>query len=428
MDKLKHAGDVTIREVTIISSNGIGLDVIPQLVSLELYESLYDPFISGKLVLNDAQALRDFFPMVGNEMVRLSFETPTIGKDFAYEGDFFLYDSGDTSRISERSSVYVLNFISKEAVIDRNKRISKTLKGNPTDMITYLLGDNGLQTEKAVFMEEPRNQFAFCANWWKPTKAIKFLTERCVSAEGSPSFLFFENKRGFIFTSLESMLKPDVGITAKFTMDNYSRRMGDKSSSHRDTTKDYESILQIDYHNGFDYFQRLESGYYGGETITLDLTTQRYTHNAFNRPFENDSHLNGFDPVGKKPMATTRGFLTFIPKMYNNFDGFGDSTNCKTAVDRDTILARLNSQRLTIKVHGRTDYGVGQKVSVTIPKSGQISDSENNHDKLLSGIYLVTGLCHNVTVKEHQTILELAKDSNEIDINQSGVENGAKQE
>ena len=152
MDKLKHAGDVTIREVTIISSNGMGLDVIPQLVSLELYESLYDPFISGKLVLNDAQALRDFFPMVGNEMVRLSFEAPTIGKDFAYEGDFFLYDSGDTSRISERSSVYVLNFISKEAVIDRNKRISKTLKGNPTDMITYLLGDNGLQTEKAVFM------------------------------------------------------------------------------------------------------------------------------------------------------------------------------------------------------------------------------------------------------------------------------------
>lgn len=422
MQKVCKAGDVSIGDLTIISSNGVALNVLPQLVILELYESLYDPFMSGKIVLTDTQAIRDFFPLVGNEILKVSFETPTLGKDYVYTAEFFIYESSDSQRNMERTSVYALNFISKEAILDRNKRISKTFKGNPVDMLEYLLRDNGLQTEKELIAEEPRNQFAFCSNWWRPTKAIKFLSERCVSANGQPAFLFFENKNGFIFSSLDTLINKEMPLSARFRLNDYTRSMDDKATSYRDLEKDYQSILQIEYHNGFDYFRRLENGFYGGELITLDLTTRRYTHNAFNRPFENDSHLNEYSPVSGKPLAVPRGHLTFIPKMYNNFDGFGDSTNGNTAVDRDTIFARLNAQRLTIKVYGRTDYTVGQKVSVTIPKSGQINDRESTYDKLLSGVYLVTGLCHNITPRNHQTIMELAKDSSAIDLNKSGLE------
>ena len=420
--KLTKAGDINLTEVSIVSSNGVMLNVTPQVVSIELFENLFESFINGKIVISESQALQTFFPLVGNEFLNLSFTTPSLDDEFSYKGQFFIYKNSDMARYGDRLSLYVLHFISKEAVLDQNKKISKTFKGNPEDMVRYLLGDNGLQTTKELFAETPRNTFAFCSNWWKPTKCIQWVFEHSVSPKGNPSYLFFENKKGFIFTSLDSLLDKDVPITMNFEVSNYSRQMGDKQSSYRDIMKDYQSILQIDYHTGFDYFKRLRSGFYGGEIVSMDITTQRYTHNKFNRSFENDSHLNTYSPVADKTLATTGGNLRFVPRMYNNFEDYGDSTNYDIIADREAILARLTTQSLTIQVYGRTDYSVGQKVTVTIPKSGQIKegDSETN-DKMISGTYIIIGLCHNITTFEHRTILELAKDSFEIDINKSGM-------
>ena len=287
--KLNRAGDVSLNEVAIVSSNGVLLNITPQVVSIELFANLFESFISGKIVIKDSQALQTFFPLVGNEFLRLSFVTPSLSDEFAYRGEYFIYKCSDMVRQGDRLSVYVLHFISKEAVLDQNKKISKTFKGNPEDMIRYLLGDGGLQTTKELFAETPRNSFAFCSNWWKPTKCIQWIVERSITPNGNPSYVFFENKRGFVFTSLDSLMSKDVPNTMAFEVNNYSRQMGDEQTSYRDIMRDYRSILQIDYHTGFDYFKRLRSGFYGGEIVSMDITTQRYTHNKFNRPFENDS-------------------------------------------------------------------------------------------------------------------------------------------
>ena len=420
--KLNRAGDVSLNEVAIVSSNGVLLNITPQVVSIELFENLFESFISGKIVIKDSQALQTFFPLVGNEFLRLSFVTPSLSDEFAYKGEYFIYKCSDMARQGDRLSVYVLHFISKEAVLDQNKKISKTFKGNPEDMIRYLLGDGGLQTTKELFAETPRNSFAFCSNWWKPTKCIQWIVERSITPNGNPSYVFFENKRGFVFTSLDSLMSKDVPNTMAFEVNNYSRQMGDEQTSYRDLMRDYRSILQIDYHTGFDYFKRLRSGFYGGEIVSMDITTQRYTHNKFNRDFENDSHLNPFSPVAEKAVATTRGNLRFVPRMYNNFENYGDSTNYTTVADRETLLSRLTTQSLTIQVYGRTDYSVGQKVTITVPRSGQIKENDSDpKDKIISGTYIITGLCHTLTSFEHRTILELAKDSFEIDINKSGM-------
>ena len=82
--KLNRAGDVDLKEVSIVSSNGTLLNVTPQVVSLELFENLFETFISGKVVINDSQALQTFFPLVGNEILSLSLQSPTLPDEFAY--------------------------------------------------------------------------------------------------------------------------------------------------------------------------------------------------------------------------------------------------------------------------------------------------------------------------------------------------------
>ena len=64
--KLNRAGDVSLNEVAIVSSNGVLLNITPQVVSIELFENLFESFISGKLVIKDSQALQTFFPLFGN--------------------------------------------------------------------------------------------------------------------------------------------------------------------------------------------------------------------------------------------------------------------------------------------------------------------------------------------------------------------------
>lgn len=424
-EKLSRAGDVVLSDAFITSSNGAVLDISSAVVGVELYENIFETFVNGKAVVSDSSALQTFFPMVGNEFLTLRFHTPGFSSEDSCGGEFFIYKCSDSVRHTDRNSVYVLYFISKEAVVDQNKRISHTFRDSPSDAVKWLLGDNGLQTEKKLFCEEPRNRFAFCSNWWKPSRCIQWVADHGVSASGSPSFLFFENRRGFVFASLDSIMDSSIPVAMEFSVSNYSRTMGDRQTASRDLMKDYQTILQIDYHNGFDYFKRLRDGFYGSEIITMDMTTQRYTHNRFGREFFADKHLNAYSPVAEKVVATSRGSMKFVPRMYNNFEDFEESTVHDTVADRNAILSRLSSQGFTIQVYGRTDYSAGQKVRVTIPRSGQVRDGDSDSsDKLLSGVYLVTGLCHNITSYDHRTILELAKDSYSIDINKTGMPKG----
>ena len=122
-EKLKRAGDVIIGEIILTSSNGMQLDIAPQVVSIEITENLFEPFTSGVLTIIDGQNLSNLFPLVGNEFVSVSFHTPTVGDDQYYYKKFFIYAISDKIKLTERTSGYQLRLISVEATIDRTTRV-----------------------------------------------------------------------------------------------------------------------------------------------------------------------------------------------------------------------------------------------------------------------------------------------------------------
>jgi len=54
------------------------------------------------------------------------------------------------------------------------------------------------------------------------------------------------------------------------------------------------------------------------------------------------------------------------------------------------------------------------EVSKKLHKFKKDDDAE---DKIMSGIYLISAICHNITRKSHQCIIELIKDSYMVNIN-----------
>jgi hypothetical protein len=119
---LRFAGDINIEEVTITSMvSGTFFNVANQLITIEVFEDMFAPFMTGSLIFRESLDFANSFPFVGQEYLDLKVSTPTLeNSGGTVEGRFYVYKLSDRQEVSERSTVYKLAFISGEAIIDVN--------------------------------------------------------------------------------------------------------------------------------------------------------------------------------------------------------------------------------------------------------------------------------------------------------------------
>lgn len=416
-EKIHVAGDVSIEDVTIISIRGHAQTILPQVAGIELYEDIFSPFITGKLYVKDAQDLQGLLPLVGEEVLRLKFRTPKIDEVHAYDDEYFIFKLEDKVKLKEREVAYVLHFMSKEAVVDMNKKISKAYSGRVSTIVEDICKkEEGLQTLKPVNTEETSNEIKFISNFWSPSKCLQRCADHALNATGSPSYLFFENKHGLNFISLETLYS-GTPIYQRFVWDNYVADIKPTGGSQRDLNKDYQRILDLQTPESYNYMDRMQSGMYGSEIITYDLLTKQYVHTAYKPDFNEQKHLNKYPVYTARPPGGQKGVLIYNQNYFNNFEGYGDVTDSKFVQKRMSLLAQAEAYKITITVHGRTDYTAGQRVYVDIPKNTQVTATSKDVDEIMSGNYLVSALCHYITRSTHSCVMELIKDSFMVDLN-----------
>lgn len=415
---LKFAGDVSIDKVKIITSNGFYQDIAAQVINIQYYEDLFSPFISGSLIVKDSLDLVNLFPFVGEEFVELEITTPALQKG-AIKGRYYIYKLSDRELIGDNVVVYQLHFISVEAVIDLNKKISKVFTGNVANTIKSIVSDktDGLQSTKTVYAEETTRDAKFISNFWSPVKCINHLTELAVNRNSSPSYVFFENRDGFYFVSLDSLYASDV--YQDFTYDKYTRDDLGNGKTVRNPQEDFKRITSLSIPVGFDYMDRIRSGTFASKSISYDLTNKKYNvrnYNMFER-FNKQNHLNKYAIASDRAIFRSNSLLVNYPRALNTFGGFGDTTNYKTFQERISLLKQAESNKIEITVPGRTDYTVGQKMSVTLNKVEPVSKNDTDTmDKMFSGFYIVSAINHYITRESHECNMELIKDSLQINL------------
>jgi len=414
-DTIKFAGDVRIDDITIITANGFTNDITPQVVGLEIYEDIFSPFISGKVAIKDSQELTNLFPLIGEEFIRISVRTPGLPDSENFiNREFAIYKMDDRMESKERESIFVLHFISKEAVSDLNKKLSKGYDGQIHEIVKKLYTDqDSLQTSKSVNIEETQNKTKFIANFWEPTKCLQYMADSAVDMQGNPAYVFFENKYGFHFVSLIS-LYTGTPLKQRFVKSNHSSDVGSNGGSAKDYDKDYQAIINLDAPEAFNYMERLKSGLYGSEIIYFDMLAQQYVHKGFVPEWDKKKSLNPFPLWTEKVTARTRAALIHGHQYFNAFENYGDVSNTKTVQERKHILAKAEGYKVTISVFGRMDYSAGQRVKLDIPIKTQIRENTTQDevlDGLMSGYYLIGALCHFITREKHECTMELIKDS-----------------
>lgn len=418
-NKIARAGDVEVRDVTLITSAGFAQTITPQVVGIEIYEDLFATFITGTLTIRESQELTNLLPLMGEEIVRLDVRTPSLPDDQVYQGEFYIYKMQNRQKTSEREVLYTLHFISKEAVIDLNKHVAKAYEGTPSEIIEKICTDEelGLQTRKQVFLEDTSNSIKYVSNFWSPTRNIQYVCDHALNKFDSPSMIFFENKYGFNFMALESLYASGE-LKQRFIWDNYTADISSGGGSSRDINKDYQRVLDLDIPLTYDYMERLKSGMYGSEIITYDVMTHQYTHSGYKPDFNKSAHLNEVPLWTQDVMARAKSVIVHGKKYYNNYTGHGDVTNTRYIQQRKSLLAQAEANKLVLTVYGRTDYSVGQRVVLEVPKAGQIKHNEREwRDVTLSGVYLIAAICHVIDTTQHTCVIELIKDSYTASLN-----------
>lgn len=420
VSKLRFAGDVSIDKIKIVTLSGFTQDIAAQVINIQIYEDLFSPFMSGSLIIKDSLDLVNLMPFIGEEFLELDISTPTLKKNKNIRGSFYIYKLTNREILGDRSVVYQLHFVSKEAVVDLNKKISRVFANKISDLVEPFIKDKtfGLESDKEVFVEPTLNNFKYISNFWSPVKNIMYLVDNAVNMNKTPNYVFFENRDGFYFISLESLYGAEP--YQQFTYDKYVRDSLPQGGDVRNTPEDFKRIKEISIPVGFDYMDRISSGMLSSKIISYDVTTKKYStknYDMFKR-FEEQKHLNKFPINSDRAIFRSNSFLINYPKYYGNFNGFGDVSNHKTIQERLSLTKLAEANKLQITVPGRTDYTVGQKVAIVLNRMEPLTARDKDiTDKMFSGFYLIAAINHYIDREKHECIMEVIKESSQMNMN-----------
>jgi hypothetical protein len=309
--------------------------------------------------------------------------------------------------------------------LSQQTRVAVSFKETYSKVVERILKEYlGVRDDMVGYFEESEGIRNVLIPNKKPFDAIRFCSKRALNKKKSPTFLFFENKLGYNFVTLSSMLasKPvhDINFQIKNLADDGKELMG---------AIKYEVISQ------FDLNKSIKSGLFAGTFVGFDLTTQSIAVKTTNYDslFNKNEHANKTPNIG----VITNKFGLKNTEMYDSrvvvfpMDAFGSESNYikqndPLSVDaaddtynyklqRDASIRNILNQRVKVLMPGNFDLTSGLTANLTVPIRGEKAEGVNNVDNSLSGKYLIIASRQMITYQKHETIIEVATDSNNRD-------------
>ena len=202
-----------------------------------------------------------------------------------------------------------------------------------------------------------------------------------------------------------------------------------------DDGKELMGAIKYEVISQFDLNKSIKSGLFAGTFIGYDLTTQSIAVKTINYDslFNKNEHANKTPNIG----VITNKFGLKNTEMYDSrvvvfpTDAFGSDSdfikqNDPLSIDaaddtynyklqRDASIRNVLNQRMKILMPGNFDLTSGLTANLMVPIRGEKAEGVNNVDNSLSGKYLIIASRQMITYQKHETIIEVATDSNNRD-------------
>ena len=425
-----YTQDYSLDKLNFITAGGQIFDLTKLLVELCYYEDLYSFSVSGYLTVQDGQGFVELLQMSGNQFLELQFgkikNAPNNIKQTLRV--YKIEDRTPSGNMNTES--YKMYFCSEELVLSEQTKISKSVVGTKiSDIIKGILtnskGGLFVDSKKIAKIEETTGIYDFIIPRLKPFEAISWLSTyaRPTSSNQTDNLadmLFFQNKDGFNFKSLQSMFKSTPYATYKYQLKN----LGDKEQSFKEKMN---TILNYEFVKTQDVLNEINRGAFANKLISLDPVTKTANTTVYNYGSSKSGHLNNGavsnelknrlgvtqsnSPDASFKVATGNSMQPKTAYTKQIPDAVAKSIAIETYVpNRTAQISLANYTVMKMTIPGDPGISVGRTVNINL-LTLKPSASSKGLDEFYSGKYLVTAVRHIIQPTVYQTVVEIAKDS-----------------
>ena len=141
MAKLQYAGDYVLKEALLVSSTGVRLDLVGNILAFEIFENLFSTSLSGSITFADTDNIATNAPIIGQEYLYMKIGTPTLDDydiDFT-NVPFTTYKVNAKVDANKGTQVVQVSFTSPEMLTDKRVRVSKSYTDTIDNIVTNIL-------------------------------------------------------------------------------------------------------------------------------------------------------------------------------------------------------------------------------------------------------------------------------------------------
>jgi hypothetical protein len=423
-----------INELVIVTKGGpIDISVIYE--EINIFDSLFLPVMSGNILIRDAAGLSGSLLFDGSESILIDIAKDSNSDVASFKKAFRIYKQSTRKNDGLNSELYLLHFCSDELMYSDQQRVNQSYDNTYGKVVEKILEDYlGVPSGESdgIFEDTVGIRNIVIPNL-RPIEAIEWCAKRSLDIKQAPNYLFYQNLIGFNFAPLSMLLTQEEILDVKFQAKNQS-----KSSpfSEISSARAFEVVKQADSISkqrsgvnagqfiGFDPLTRTtakkEIGY--GD---VDATMDKANDNPNASIIKNRGGLSNIEAYDSKK---TLSFFS-LAQNFSNYIKEKDPTSLSKLdnteswmFQRKAIIDNLMSKRLKIAMPGNFQLTSGFNVNVDAPIFGKKFKGDDNEDKSLSGKYLIVASRQIIGYEKHETIIEVATTSSDVEVTMSSPE------
>lgn len=438
-DGLQYAGAFKLSECKLITHTGPEVDLTQVITEVNIYEELQSHSLSADITFFDDKDAVSFYPIVGNEYVRLKIGTPDRTGDgqINFTKHTFVVYKISQKIDAQQGSFVSLKLTTQEIFNNVRRRVSQSYRGNFHEIVEKIFRDkNYLDSKKDFITEEDTGGGAVLIPNMHPFDAIDMISQKAATDKNSSSFLFFETTRGYKFLSLEKLFS--VGSV-------FSLNVGQGADYQKKNVNPQEQNLNLVEENRMisnnDILNSTKTGLYASKSIIHDIHNKSYSVKTFS--YKNEFNKN----VDVENLSGGKGHPLFpldsiLNEDENKISDFNDALLTVQSTDRTSFISpntvypnynkpisKVNPEENTLnrfhkfsmlnnglahflEIVGNTGLEVGDIVTLSFPKNQK--NSGEFYDEKLSGNYMITELHHFFSEggdRKHRIGMTIVKDS-----------------
>lgn len=412
------------------------VSIIGGVLDFQYFENLYSPITTAIIEVantgntvkgpdGDLQGVFNGLPIRGGERIHFQIKTPfdnLSGKSEPF--DYVMYvDKILSYATDKRAEHFILHLVSREAITNEQTRISRKYTDPTIDKsIQQIL--SLVEPLQAADLEKTENAFPFTGNMKHPLTWAVLLSKHAIpvgAKSKSAGFFFWQTKRGFVFKSIDGLIK-FAKEKEKDAQKYYYRET--MSNPYENQGESATTILTVQVNKSSDLRRSLNEGEKSSYRIffnPLDFSFTQPNESLFTPDFKNilgevEKPAAVADPENINATQWAPRVFSGVANVGTLDVGVSTEFNYNPYQDQAQAAARYSSFSnidLNILVPVNTNLCAGDPVYLEFPKVNDFRETPEI-DRKTSGLYIIREITHKFLPTKSYTSMRVVKDSHGI--------------